>query len=138
MHPARDAAGHPLSDFVIENFYSEFGEKPQTINLKLLLDEAFTTGSEAGRNEPCFDKVKQLLLALIESGQRHTMHLYSKPVLGVHPCAREGRNSTTRTKETYCRYLFPRDIFIPTDGCIGEVREDPYRPDLRNLYKDVG
>ena len=34
----------------------------------------------------------------------------------------------------YCRYLFPRDLYRPTAENLGVVREDPYRPDLRNLF----
>ena len=34
----------------------------------------------------------------------------------------------------YCRYLFPREQFIPTETQKGQVRADPYRQNLLNLF----
>ena len=28
----------------------------------------------------------------------------------------------------------PRELFQPSDGSLGSIKEDPYRPGLRNLY----
>ena len=40
-------------------------------------------------------------------------------------------------EEFYCRYLFPRPLRLPSDaaaGGPGAVVDDPYRPELRNLF----
>ena len=34
----------------------------------------------------------------------------------------------------YCRYLFPREQFIPTERQKGQVRADPSRQNLLNLF----
>ena len=73
-------------------------------------------------------------MALIESGQRHTLHQNRHPVLGKDPCARKCKRSRENQERVFCRYLFPREIFNPEDGTLGHVKEDPFRPDLRNLF----
>ena len=87
MHPAKDQQGEPHYDFLIEMLGSKHGGKPQTVSLLDLLEDAFST------DEPGLSALKELLLALIESGQRHTAHGQDPPVLKVHPCARKGATS---------------------------------------------
>ena len=122
-HPAKDVAGEPLYDFVIENIRDARFGKPQCVNVKQLMDEAFSG------NCAKLDDLKRLLLALIEDGQRHTMHGYNPPRKGVHACARQKPHSTSPT-EIICRYLFPKEMQTET----GKVVEDPYREGLFNLF----
>ena len=72
-------------------------------------------------------------MAILEEGQRHDGvqgHGYDKPKLGVHACAR-----TSKKNEIYCRYLFPRKLRSFRAGAKrGVIEDDPYRPDLRNLF----
>ena len=73
-------------------------------------------------------------MAILEDGQRHDGvlgHGYDRPTLGVRPCARHD----VKRKEVYCRYVSPRKIrqFRPAETP-GVIEEDPYRPDLRNLF----
>ena len=123
-HPAKDSAGEALYDFVIENIKnSDFG-KPQCVDLRHLLDQALN-GDLAK-----LDGLKRLLVALIEDGQRHTMHGYDCPKKGVHACARQKPHTTSPT-EVICRYLYPKEM--RTESCI---EEDPYREGLFNLFLD--
>lgn len=73
--------------------------------------------------EPDFTELKQILVALLEDGRRHDYHSIHKPTLGVHAFAREDSGS----KDVYCRYLFPKDFFVPTDDKKGIITEDPHR-----------
>ena len=51
--------------------------------------------------------------------------------MGEHPCARQDK----KTNKVYCRYLFPRDLHASfPNGARGSIKDDPYRPDLRNLF----
>ena len=103
MHPAKDSSGEALYDFVIENIRDGRFGKPQCVNLREILDRAFA-------NEHAdVDDLKRLLLALIEDGQRHTMHGYKHPTKGVHACARQKPHTTSPT-QVICRYLYPKDI----------------------------
>ena len=127
-HPALYESGEPLYDFVIENLLDPRFAKPQTINLKDVLDRAFSTA------EPNLADVKRLLIALIEDGQRHTFHGCEPPTRNM-PCARKKPQSHTPT-DVYCRYLYPRDTSLwdtPEAAGKGFVREDPYRKGLFNL-----
>ncbi len=138
MHPCKDAAGkplwnyrRPLFDLVVENVEMPELAKPQTVNLLELLEEVF---KEEGKT-PDTTKLKHLLLAIIENGQRHDGvkgHGHDPPRLGEHPCAREDK----KKKQVYCRYLFPRELrqFADPDGARGSIEEDPHRSDLRNLF----
>ena len=123
MHPAKDKHGHHLFDFVIKNITRGSQEKPQTTNLKELLDRIFTQKE----GEQDVQELKDLILALIEDGQRHDGHGCRRPQEGVHACARTGKRSGHTKTEVYCRYLFPRELF-PLDeedmNKLGEIYED--------------
>ena len=55
--------------------------------------------------------------------------------MGVDACARKG--STTHGKQyVYCRYLFPRHLWLFGALQKGIVLDDPHRPGLRNLFLD--
>ena len=75
--------------------------------------------------------MKQILIALIETGQRHASHARGVQ-LGEDACARSRKNEHGKC-EVYCRYGFPRDLFLPDEECPGEVQEDRHRKDLLNL-----
>ena len=86
--------------------------------------------------DPDLRDIKNLLLALIEDGNRHTWHSHREgPLWGVDPCARKVKKPG-QAKEGYCRYLFPRELYVEAthDGKKGEVRDDPHRTNLRNLF----
>ena len=93
MHPALDANGQPLYDYVIENLNAtadspnSYLSKPQCFNLTQELDEIFKAELEG--HSPDLNRLQKLLVALIESGQRHTLHQNRNPILGRDPCARE-------------------------------------------------
>ena len=74
-----------------------------------------------------------MLLALIEDGQRHTWHGHRAPTWGRDPCARKLHRRGER-EVVFCRYLFPREQFIPSEHLTGQVRVDPYRQNLLNLF----
>jgi hypothetical protein len=67
--PAKDEAGDPLYDFVIENLQDASLGRPQALNLKEILDKAL------GVEEADLSHLKKVLVALVEDGQRHTMHV---------------------------------------------------------------
>ena len=127
-HPAKEAHGEPLYDFVIENLMLPSMSRPQTVNLRELLERAF-----ADPEEPDLTEIKKVLLALIEDGQRHTWHGHRAPTWGRDPCARKLHRRGER-EVVFCRYLFPREQFIPTQDNLGQVRVDPYRQNLLNLF----
>ena len=83
--------------------------------------------------EPDTSRLKYLLLALIENGQRHDYHEHGPPRFGVHACARKGKKSDGK-EYIYCRYLFPRELRSFRGEVKGCILEDPHRPDLRNLF----
>ena len=70
--------------------------------------------------------LKEVLLALIETGQRHTLHGFHAPH-AAQACAKTGRTSHGH-RYVYCRYLFPRDLQQFDGDQRGVVREDPHRP----------
>ena len=127
-HPAKEPHGEPLYDFVIECLTLPGFSRPQTINLRELLARAL-----ADPNEPDLSELKSVLLALIEDGERHTWHGHRAPTWGRDPCARKVRRRGEQP-QVYCRYLFPREQFVPTATKLGEVRVDPYRQNLLNLF----
>ena len=93
MHPAKDSSGKPLYPFVIENLQLKHCARPQCINLLALLDDIFA------KSEPDLTKVKDIVLALIEDGQRHVGH-GDRPPRHVNeaPCARiNKKNVITKT-----------------------------------------
>ena len=65
-HPAKDGGDGRLYDFHIENLEEDSTGKPQTVDLKALLDNVLAN------DEPDLTPLKKLLLALIEDGQHHT------------------------------------------------------------------
>ena len=107
-------------------------DKPQTVNLLPLLESIFADEEK----DPDVSELKNILLALIEDGNRHTWHSHRDgPVWGLDPCARKVKKKGG-AEVVYCRYLFPRDLFIEAlhDGQKGEVRADPHRTNLQNLF----
>ena len=140
-HPAKDAGGQDLYDFIVENISLPHCARPQAINLRALLDEVFAGDPE----EPDLSKLRELLLALIEDGNRHTYHDFDPPTWGKHPCARKHKPKGL-AEYIYCRYLFPREKLLREEALAdpadpestyvrkGEVRNDPHRSGLRNLF----
>ena len=57
-HPAKDVHGEPLYDFLIENLLLPDMQRPQTINLREVLERAF-----ANPSEPDLSELKVLFLA---------------------------------------------------------------------------
>ena len=100
--------------------------RPQTVNLRELLDQTLSTET------PDLTSLKQLLLGLIEDGQRHTMHGNRAPEKGKHPCARQ-RPGTTAPSQTVCRYLYPKELISPKQAEEGVIHSDPFRAGLYNL-----
>ena len=134
MHPCKDTAGKPLWFFdeplytlMVENVPMPGCAKPQTINLLELLENVFSDPEK-----PDTSRLKYLLLALVENGQRHDYHDHDPPKLGTHACARKGKNFDGK-EIVYCRYLFPREMQNFDGDVKGCIMEDPFRPDLRNL-----
>ncbi len=74
MHPVKEADGKPLYDFLIENLMLPGAQRPQTVNLREVLDRAL-----AHPHEPDLTEIQAILLALIEDGQRHTLHGHRAP-----------------------------------------------------------
>ena len=140
-HPCKDPAGEalwdykkPLYELHVDNVQMPGQTKPLTVNLLYLLEKTFSDETGKERTEPDTTELKYLLMAIMESGQRHDGvqgHGYDKPKFGVHACYRHD----TRKNEVYCRYLFPRELrqFLSADRR-GVIVPDPYRPDLRNLF----
>lgn len=138
-HACKDSAGAPLWHFeeplytlMVDNVQMPGCAKPQTVDLLEELEYIFRE-----KEAPDTTRLKHLLLALIESGQRHDFHIphpHGPPSYGKNTCARKGSTSFGR-EHVYCRYLFSRELkqFDDTDvkGCI---RSDPHRTDLRNLF----
>ena len=160
MHPAKDEGGNQLYGFIIENLQLPHCARPQAVNLRAVLDETFGPSEpttelgdlgacsetapradpDAGlkpaaedASEPNVQKLREILLALIEDGNRHTYHDFDPPVWGTNSCARKARRKG-KADEVYCRYLFPRPRFEATPTHQGEVRDDPHRTNLRNLF----
>jgi len=126
-HPAKDPEGIHYYDLFIENLQLPDCAKPQVINMHEVLEDAFA------QDEPDFTRLKQILVALIEDGQRHDYHGDHAPTLGVHACARKGKNAEGKTL-VYCRYGYAKALFTATPEQKGYIAADPYRPDLRNLF----
>ena len=107
-HPAKDEQGDRLYDFLIENLMLPGEDKPQSRNLLPMLEKIFADPDQ----DPDLREIKNLLLALIEDGNRHTWHSHREgPVWGVDPCARKAKKPG-RPEEVYCRYLFSRDLYV--------------------------
>ena len=88
-HPAKDAGGHQLYPFRADLLQNVEYDKPQTVDLFEVLENTLSDSKNVdlgGR--------RRLLLALIEDGQRHTMHGHNLPTHGQHPCATFGSTST--------------------------------------------
>ncbi len=125
MHPCRDPYGDALYDFEGENFQLPFGPRPQCVRLLPLLEDIVNS------DEPDLTELKTVLCALIESGQRHTMHGFNAPTPEM-PCARTGRKSDGE-RIVYCRYLMPRPMQRFDEDKKGVVVDDPHRPGMRSL-----
>ena len=127
MHPCKDAHGNRLYDYHIETLSAaQHCQQPLCTNLHQEIATAFS------EDPPNLSRLRDILLALIEQGQRHTSHGHSPPKLGEDACARKGSKSCGPDCVD-CRYLFPRDLRVNEDGLLGAICEDPHRPDLRNL-----
>ena len=128
MHPCRDAHGAELygfNDLTVENLQLPHRAKPQCVRLLPLLEDVLHA------EEPDLTPLKEVLLALIETGQRHTLHGFHAPH-AAQVCAKTARTSHGQ-RYVYCRYLFPRDLQHFDGDQRGVVREDPHRPGLRSL-----
>ena len=127
MHPAKDAFGDANFNIREEIIYNEKYATPQATNLYEMLDDAF-----ADPEKPNVEELKRILVAIIESGQRHTGHGTSAtqhPKIGVHACARQGKNAEGKAY-FYCRYGYPKDLCFSD----GYVADDEHRKDLRNVF----
>ncbi len=139
MHPAQDEVGNQLYEFVIENLHLPHCARPQSVNLLQVLDEIFGTrgatvpGEVDDSSEPNVQKLREILLALIEDGNRHTYHDFGPPVWGKNSCARKAKRKG-EAEEVYCRYLFPRDKLRATEDKRGAFREEPHRAGPRNRF----
>ena len=98
MHPAKDEGGEQLYDFMIENIHLAHCKRPQAVNLREILDETFRPETDAKArvdadhdSEPNVQKLREILLALIEDGNRHTYHDFDPPTFGVNSCARKAK-----------------------------------------------
>ena len=100
-HPCKDAGEHSLYPFrahLVE--MSKEKGNPHSVDLLELLEKTLAEDSTD------LTELRDLLLALVEDGQRHTSHAHcpgEKPIAGVHPCARRG-NCLLYTSPT------PRDL----------------------------
>ena len=125
-HPAKNEGGNKLYDFVIENLgHTELGQ-PKTLDLGALLKKVLAD------EDPDLTPLKQVIIALVEDGQRHTMHGFRAPVRGRDPCARLNPK-TKGSSDVICRYGFPKDFVDTKTATEGAVRLDPNRPGLYNL-----
>ena len=101
--------------------------KPQTIDLLSELEMVF-----ADETAPDTSRLKHILIALIESGQRHDYHVshaHGPPMYGKNTCARKGSTSQGRER-VYCRYLLSRELMnFDAESGQGCIRSDPHRPD---------
>ncbi len=127
MHPCKDSSGNARYPYITDLLAHEYGTRPQCVPLIDVLERAF-----ADPLSPDLSELKQILVAIIESGQRHTGHGHDAPKLGLHPCARKIRMPGEHSKIA-CRYDFPKALFSPTAECPGRIADDPHRPELRTL-----
>ena len=123
-HPCKDLTGNRRFDFIADLLDDPALAQPHATPLAGHLELALTTP------RPDLTSLKFLVVALLESGQRHTAHGHSPPLLGVHACARESKLAKT----AFCRYLFPREMWSRHDNRAGRIEQDPHWPDLRNLF----
>ena len=128
-HPAKTQQGDPTYNFVVEMLSTAEYAQPQCVDLYSLLESVLDTDDGGVSLQP----LHRLLVALIETGQRHVGHGVDPPVWGGHVCARKGSHSKG-TCHVYCRYLFPRALrfFAQLRGSV--VKDDPHRPGLKNLF----
>ena len=77
--------------------------------------------------------IKRVLLALIEDGQRHTMHGHGPPKFGTHPCARKVKHAEGNSS-VICRYDFPKELLRALEAAVGVIKEDKLRAGLYNLF----
>ena len=126
-HQAKDAGGNQLYPFRSELLQMQEHSKPQRVDLLELLETTLADPTNVDLNP-----LGRLLLALIEDGQRHTMHGHNAPTHGVHPCAKQGRTSTGK-EYIYCRYNFPKPLLVLDWDKLALVTDDEHRPHLRNL-----
>ena len=130
-HPCKDLDGRRLSEPWTEPDRDDVAVAPHHVNLLALLDDVFPRDDQA--REPDLGRLRRLVAALIEDGQRHTSHGHHAPRFGADPCARKHRGTAGAADSVYCRYLFPRPLVFPTEDTPGVIFNDPHRPGLRNL-----
>jgi len=130
-HPCKDLDGRRLTAPWTEPDKDATAVAPHHVDLLTLLDEVFA--SEDTSREPDLSRLRRLLAALIEDGQRHTSHGHHAPRFGADPCARKKRGAGGAEDTVHCRYLFPRPLVVPTDDAPGAIFSDPHRPGLQNL-----
>jgi hypothetical protein len=126
-HPSKNVIGEESYNYW-EDIITSSLQKPQCVNVMQLLSDVLEPVDAQCAAEPDFTELKKLLLAIVEAGQRHDMHGHNPHPSSMMQCARQ------RGSSTYCRYLFPRKVRLPDASRPGEVREDPYRAGLRNLF----
>ena len=117
-HPCKDPSGQPLWNFKaplyelhVDNVPLPGGARPLTVNLLELLEETLTDEDGNDRKEVDTSRLKYLLMAILEEGQRHDGvlgHGYDKPSLDKHPCARR-----SKTNEIYCPVSYTH-LTLPT------------------------
>ena len=83
-------------------------DKPQAVNLLPLLESIFADEEK----DPDVSELKNILLALIEDGNRHTWHSHRDgPVWGLDPCARKVKKKRVKPKSsTVARSLPARSL----------------------------
>ena len=80
-------------------------------------------------DEPDLTPLKRIFFALVEDGQRHTMHGHGAPQKGRHPCARQDPKKPGPSG-VVCRYGFPKELVDAKTATDGAVRLDAMRPGL--------
>mgnify|MGYP003324033279 CR=1 FL=1 len=126
-HPSKDAGGNQRYPFKLDLLQNKEFDKPQSVDLLDMLEKM-----HADEQNIDMDPLRRLFLALIEDGQRHTMHGHNPPRIGVHPCSKKGRTSTGK-EYIYCRYNFPKPLLVLDWDQLAQVTDDEHRPNLRNL-----
>ena len=95
LHPCKDAFGNAFFNIDAARHRDPFRPRPQTVHLRVELEREFelspTDDVSAATPEPDLSRLRALLLASIETGQRHTLHRMQAPCLSLHACARNAK-----------------------------------------------